>query len=139
AGRAMMTEYEVQTLMLASRAEFDIGTVLYLVTSIAFMLLLSSRRLTHEPAQVRLLSWSYVLVSVFILVRVIAAMVRFGKLNQVLDTLHPAFVVDNHVVQIPTLVLRVTLFILLPFLTLSYARPSSREPKTPNLTAPPGP
>ena len=115
-----MSEFELHQLILASRAEFDIATAIMLATSLGFIVI----------AQLRTVKWSvyarvmvivtYVVASALIFIRTIASIVRFAKLNALLEAGDPAFIVTNLSLQLPTVALRLVLFVSLFLVTVYF-------------------
>ena len=115
-----MSEFELHQLILASRAEFDIATAIMLATSLGFIVI----------AQLRTAKWSvyarvmvivtYVVASEIIVIRTIVSIVRFAKLNALLEAGDRAFIVTNLSLQLPTVALRLALFVSLFLVTVYF-------------------
>lgn len=114
-----MTEYELHQLILASRAEFDIASLAMLFASLGFIFVANQGAAMWSTLNRRLFVFSYVIVSSLILIRTIASIVRFGKLNLILQSGDPEFLVSNVTLQLPTALLRIGFFILMFWLTIN--------------------
>ena len=115
-----MSEFELHQLILASRAEFDIATAIMLATSLGFIVI----------AQLRTAKWSvyarvmvivtYMVASALIFIRTIASIVCFAKLNALLEAGDREFIVTNLSLQLPTVALRLALFVSLFLVTVYF-------------------
>ena len=114
-----MTEYELHQLILASRAEFDIATLAMLFASLGFIIVAHQGSALWSTFSRKLFLYSYLVVSSLIMIRTIASIVRFGKLNLILQSGDPEFLVSNATLQLPTALLRLGFFILVFWLTIS--------------------
>jgi hypothetical protein len=113
-----MTEYELHQLIFASRAEFDIATVVMLVASLGFIYIAGRSLKGWDAVTRKLFLFSYMVVSLLVFLRTIASIVRFGKLNLILQAGEPEFLVTNVLLQVPTALLRIGFFIILFILTI---------------------
>jgi len=117
-----MTEFELQQMIATARAEFDLGTALFVVLSLAVIALAMWARTSWDPGTRRLVSFTYTLTAVFIFLRVLASIVRFSKLMAMLAKTGASFEIMNLAVQLPTLALRGAIFVLFIWLTLRIIR-----------------
>ena len=120
-----MSEYEIHNLIMMSRAEFDIGTVVYIATGIALMCVVVLAKSNWSADTRRIITVVYLVVCGLIIIRIVASIVRFGKLNLILESMNPEFIVTNLYLQAPTLLLRIAVLILVPIATLRLVRQSS--------------
>ena len=113
-----MSEFEVHQLLIAQRAEFDIATLTYVAVSGFFIALAILSKSNWEQRTRRLIFVTYLLISAFIVIRIAASIVRFGKLSIILESMDPEFWVSNITLQAPTLILRVAVIIVTAWLTV---------------------
>lgn len=121
-----MTEYELHQLILASRAEFDIASLAMLFASLGFIAVAHQGSTLWGIFTRKLFIYSYVVVSSLILIRTVASIVRFGKLNLILQAGDPEFLVSNVTLQLPTALLRIGFFILVFWLTINIIKNLSK-------------
>jgi hypothetical protein len=113
-----MSEFEIQQLLIATRWEFDIPTMLYIVVSLAFILVGMLRSQTSDVISVRALQVAYVFAAGFLYIRAEAAIVRAQKLGALLSASSPSFEIANPALQMPTYYLRVGTFLVVFVVTL---------------------
>jgi len=77
-----------------------------------------------EPFQVRWLSISCGVISAFIILRIAAAMVRFGYQTLLLESMNPDYTHTFIPLQAPTLIGRLTILFGLPILSILFLRKS---------------
>ena len=119
-----MGEFEIQQLLVATRLEFDLGTAVFVLLSLAVMALAASTRLCGDAISRRLLAAAYLIAAAFVFLRVLAAIIRFAKLMRLLGSSGASLEVTNLAVQLPTLALRGGVFVIFIWLTLRVIRQS---------------
>lgn len=115
-----MSEFEIQQLIIAARADFDAATTTFLGFSLLVMAMAIFSRSQWDRRTRWLFIASYLVTTAFLIFRVLAAMLRFGKAEALLQA--PAFKVMAPMVQAPTFALRVLVFVLFIWLTLHLLR-----------------
>jgi len=118
----MMNEYDLHSLIVSARAEFDIATAIMLFASLAFMGLATSSAKPWDKGTKRLFVIAYIVTATFLFIRVVASIIRFGKLNQIFEKGDPEFIVGFIPLQLPTAILRVMFFVLMAWLTIRILR-----------------
>ena len=113
-----MTEFEVQHLIVGSRYEFDGATLAYMAWAIAFMFLGRIGGEGWSVTTLGLLTALYLVGGVFLAIRCAASMVRFARQNALLAEFRPKFAVFIPLLNRPTLVLRILLFLITPAVVL---------------------
>lgn len=123
-----MSEYELQQLLIASRWEFDIPTLLFMALSLVFIVpaLLQASRL--ERLTVLLCQLSYLLAAGFLWLRTHAAIIRGQKLGGLIAGQQAEFEFWNPAFQQPTWYLRIGVFLAFGALTLYLLQRASRSP-----------
>ncbi|MEP7243154.1 MAG: hypothetical protein ABI885_05650 [Gammaproteobacteria bacterium] len=111
------TEFEVQQLLIATRWEFDVPTMLFVIVSMAFIAIGVWRSGRLDVISAPLLQVAYVVVSGFMFIRAYAAIVRARTLGALLTDLTPAFEIANSVLQQATFYLRNGTFLVLFLVT----------------------
>lgn len=124
-----MTEYELHQMIYAARWEFDVANIVLVLVSLCFFLAVQLRRSDWEPRTVRLVQWSYSLTAALIVLRGAASMVRFGKLNLLLEANDPSFVVTFAPLQVPTLLIRLASIALIASATMHFIAKAKAAPE----------
>ena len=114
-----MTEFELQQLLLASRYEFDATTAF--MTLLGFMVIALSR-LPFTRRERQSLTTLYLLVQSFCVIRIVAAIVRFGTQSALLTAMDTSYHPGNAWLQLPTVVIRVVLVAALIYLGVRFLR-----------------
>jgi len=121
-----MSEAEIHQLIANSRAEFDLATVFFVFLHLVYIYFaLSIKNL--EPFQVKWLSISCGVIAVFIILRIAAAMVRFGHQTLLLESLNPDYTHTFILLQAPTLIGRLIILFGLPILSIWFLRKNSKK------------
>ena len=111
-----MTEYELQDLLISSRWEFDIPSIVFLLASLTIIVFAPGVK--TDRFNIRLLQRSYFVASLFLMIRTYAAIIRAQKLGALVAGSEPLFEFWNPAVQTPTLYIRIALFLVLIAATL---------------------
>ena len=121
-----MSEFEIQQLIIASRWEFDVPTLVLIFVSMGGMSVGITRPQSLPVLSVRLLQIAFLIVVGFLYIRAFAAIVRLRKVSYLLIENEPAFEYWNISIQMPTFWLRNALFIMVPLITLLLLERSKR-------------
>jgi len=118
-----MTEFEVHQLIASSRTEFDLGTVFLVIINLIFIAFaLNFNNLS--PSKARWLCVTCGTISLFIILRIIAAIIRFVSQSKLLESMSPDY---NHtflMLQYPTLISRLLVILGLPLISIWFLRKS---------------
>lgn len=117
-----MSEFELHQLIQAARYEFDLASVALVLVSLGFVLIAQNRRSDWSARTTKLVTWAYGITGALILIRIVASMVRFGKLNLLLEANDPSFVVSFAPLQVPTLMLRISFIIATVVMTMHFIK-----------------
>jgi len=112
-----MTEFEVHQLIANSRTEFDLGTVFFVFINLVYIVLAVSKR-DLAPFQIRWLCISCGVISTFVIMRIIAAIIRFIDQSRFLESMNPDYTHTFLLLQFPTLIGRLTILFGLPILSI---------------------
>lgn len=121
-----MAEYELQDLLIASRWEFDVPSLIFIFVSAAFMAI--ALGLKADRLSVRLLQASYLVATVFLVIRTWAAIIRAQKLGGLVASSEPVFEFWNPAMQTPTLYIRIALFLVMTAATLLMLERAGKSP-----------
>ena len=109
-----MTEIEIHSLLIASRAEFDLMTVIYFFVFLVFIFLAIYGKGKLDKIQVNCLVLTYLLMAAFLVIRIIAAINRFINLSRLLrKSFDPIFDPTFIPLQLPTLYSRMECSVIL--------------------------
>ena len=125
-----MSEYELHQLAIVSRFEFDVATLVYMAWAAAFLFLCRDR--TERWS--RKAGWSVAALYTFgcgiLLVRCIAAMVRYGKELALLRSFDSLAILSNPGgLWLTTLIVRYTFLALATVVPLYFIFLKSRGPR----------
>lgn len=109
-----MSEFEIHQLIVGSRYEFDLATLIYMVWALAFIVLCRSDDKSWSIPGASLLGGLYLAGAALIALRCVAAVIRSIKQTALLEGTAHQFDFANPAVQLPTLVLRLLLAIIAP-------------------------
>jgi hypothetical protein len=115
---ASVSEFEIPQLLIATRWEFDVTNLFFIVLSAFFVALGIFKEKALEPMVGRALQLGYVVVSLFLWLRTYAAIVRGQNLGRLLAELDPVFQIANPALQQPTWYLRIATFVVMGVVTL---------------------
>lgn len=101
-----MTEFELHTLIMASRAEFDNGTVLVFLSNLLFCALALWKQGALDKKASNALIFMCASFAALFIMRTISAIVRFGWLNLELNEIEHMFNPTMPILQIPTVFAR---------------------------------
>ena len=107
-----MTEFEIQQLLIQSRWEFDVATYLFIFSSLSFMAIGTGLKVFHDSLNNKVLQLSYLIVSLFFMIRAYAAIIRGQKLGGLLVEMDPVFEFWNPALQSPTWYIRWATFLI---------------------------
>lgn len=108
-----MTEYEIHRLIMISRAEFDLATLV--VVGLGFAAIGLSGPVARRGVSAQ--TWlTVILLTAVVLggLRTISAVSRFVELREVLREMSPIYHPDIPALQLPTFYLRMALLLIVP-------------------------
>lgn len=115
-----MSEFEVHQLIVGSRYEFDLATLIYLLWALAFIFLCRTDSKPWKLPGALLVGGFYLTGAAFIALRCVAAIIRSIKQTALLDQTAHQFDFANPAVQLPTLVLRLVLAVVAPIVVIYF-------------------
>lgn len=119
-----MTEYELHQLAAGSRYEFDGATLAFMAWGLAFLFLSRGERWPVSSGV--LMGVLYLAGAGLLVIRCVAAMGRYGKQIALLNQLPAEYVLANPSLQLPTLWIRIALFVITPLVVLYFVRQKVR-------------
>ncbi|MEN9704325.1 MAG: hypothetical protein RLZZ393_204 [Pseudomonadota bacterium] len=113
-----MSEFELQQLFIATRWEFDVPTILLMLVSLCIVSLGARARDAFGTRGILLLQLAYVFAAGFLFTRMQAAIVRAGRLTELLAATKPSFILATPSFQQPTYLFRYGTFVVFFLVTL---------------------
>jgi len=122
-----MSEFELHQLAAGSRYEFDIATMVYMGWTLAVLFLCRDRTVIWSRWVALSVSALYITGCVLIVIRCIAAMVRYGKELALLAPYPSITILLNPGLQDATLIVRIAFFAIASMAALHFIHMKGRN------------